>query len=91
MAKSNQNKSDTDKARELKNQLSDLISKSKLNPQEKEILKLRFGTDDQPLTIEEVALHLNRTTEEIEQIEAKALGKIRHPEKRNRLKDYLGH
>lgn len=86
MAKSNQNQSDTDK---LKNQLSDLISKSKLNPQEQEVLKLRFGIeDDQPLTVEEVALHLNRTPEEIEQIEAMALRKLRSP-KRGRLKDYL--
>jgi len=92
MAKSNQNKSDTDEEKELrdlKNQLSNLISQSKLDPREKEVLKLRFGTeDDQSLTIEEVALHLNLTAQEIEQIEVNALKKIR-PRKKGRLKNYL--
>ena len=90
MAKSNQKKPDADKEEELKNQLLETISQSPLRPREKEILRLRFGIEDgQPLTIEEVALHLNLTAQTIKRVETKALRKLRHPNGDSRLKEYL--
>ena len=61
-----------------------------LNPREREVLKLRFGLDDgYPRTLEEVGQMFNVTRERIRQIEAKALKKLRHPNRSRPLLDYL--
>jgi len=56
-----------------------------LNPREKSILELRFGLKDgKTRKLEEVALLIGTTRERIRQIEAKALRKLRHPNRSQR-------
>ena len=60
-----------------------------LTEREQMILKLRFGLDDgRPRTLEEVGRVYNVTRERIRQIEEKALRKLRHPARRNRLEAF---
>ena len=61
-----------------------------LTEREGSILKLRFGIEDgMPKTLEEVGKLYSVTRERIRQIEAKAIEKLRHPNRRDRLKEYL--
>lgn len=61
-----------------------------LPPRERDILKLRFGWDDNhPRTLEEISIKYDVTRERIRQIEAKALRKLRHPTRSRRLKDFV--
>ena len=61
-----------------------------LTPREEKVLRLRFGLDDgRARTLEEVGKEFNVTRERIRQIEAKALRKLRHPSRSEKLKDYL--
>jgi RNA polymerase primary sigma factor len=65
---------------------------STLPPREQDVLKMRFGLDDgYSLTLEEVGLYFNVTRERIRQIEAKALRRLRHPNRSRKLKDFLEH
>ena len=74
----------------LQEQLFSVLST--LPPREQEVLKMRFGLDDgYSLTLEEVGLYFNVTRERIRQIEAKALRRLRHPNRSRRLKDFLEH
>ena len=58
---------------------------------EREVLELRFGlTDGKDHTLEEVSRYFDLTREQIRQIEAKALRKLRHPTYSKPLEDYLG-
>jgi len=60
-----------------------------LTPREEKVLRLRYGLDDgHPRTLEEVGKEFNVTRERIRQIEAKALRKLRHPNRIKHLKDY---
>lgn len=59
---------------------------------EQEVLRMRFGLDDgYSLTLEEVGLYFNVTRERIRQIEAKALKKLRHFKRSQKLRDYVDH
>ena len=72
----------------LKEQLSDVLST--LTSREEKVLRLRFGLEDgRSRTLEEVGREFNVTRERIRQIEAKALRKLRHPSRSNKLKDFL--
>ena len=58
-----------------------------LTPREEKILKMRFGIDEKGgHTLEEVGKVFDVTRERIRQIEAKALGKLRHPSRSKQLK-----
>lgn len=60
-----------------------------LTEREQMILKLRFGFDDgRPRTLEEVGRVYNVTRERIRQIEEKALRKLKHPARKERLESY---
>ncbi len=73
----------------LKKDIEELLNE--LSEREREILKLRFGLEDnQPRTLEEVGKLFNVTRERIRQIEAKALRRLRHPSRSKKIKDYLG-
>ena len=53
---------------------------TRLEPREREILRLRFGLDrGEPRTLDEVGEHFNLTRERIRQIEQRAMSKLRHP------------
>jgi RNA polymerase primary sigma factor len=61
-----------------------------LTSRERRVLQLRFGlSDGHERTLEEVGKRFGVTRERIRQIEAKALRKLRHPSRSNRLRDYL--
>lgn len=61
-----------------------------LSDREREVLALRFGLGDgNPRTLEEVGQYFNVTRERIRQIEAKALRKLRHPNRNRRLREYI--
>ncbi|MDO5754894.1 MAG: RNA polymerase sigma factor RpoD [Tissierellia bacterium] len=61
-----------------------------LNERERKVLALRFGLiDGTPRTLEEVGKEFEVTRERIRQIEAKALRKLKHPSRSQKLKDFL--
>jgi RNA polymerase primary sigma factor len=61
-----------------------------LSPREEKIVKMRFGLQDgSEHTLEEVGENFAVTRERIRQIEAKALRKLRHPSRSQRLRDFL--
>ncbi len=63
---------------------------NKLTPRERDVLRMRFGLDDgYSRTLEEVGRHFKVTRERIRQIEAKALKKLRHPQRSKKLREYL--
>jgi RNA polymerase primary sigma factor len=61
-----------------------------LIPRERRVLQLRFGLiDGHERTLEEVGNRFGVTRERIRQIEVKALRKLRHPSRSQKLRDYL--
>ena len=63
---------------------------STLSPRERDVLRLRYGLHDGRMkTLEEIGQIFNVTRERIRQIEAKALRKLRHPNRSEILKDYI--
>ena len=61
-----------------------------LTPREAKVLRMRFGiemTTDH--TLEDVGKQFDVTRERIRQIEAKALRKLRHPSRSEKLKSFL--
>ncbi len=74
------------------NSLSEQIVSAldELSEREKQVVRMRFGLDGaQPRTLEEVGREFGVTRERIRQIESKTLAKLRHPQRRQRLEDYL--
>jgi len=61
-----------------------------LPPREVRILQLRYGLlDGQAYTLEEVGRKMGVTRERVRQIEAQALSRLRHPDIRRQLREYL--
>ncbi len=61
-----------------------------LAPRERDVLRLRYGLEDgRGHTLDEVGHHFSLTRERIRQIEVRALRKLRHPQRLQRVKDYL--
>ena len=61
-----------------------------LTPREERVLRMRFGIDmNTDHTLEEVGSQFDVTRERIRQIEAKALRKLRHPNRSELLKSFL--
>ncbi|MDY6276370.1 MAG: RNA polymerase sigma factor RpoD [Bacilli bacterium] len=74
----------------LKDELYEVMSD--LTEREQKVLKLRYGLEDNhPRTLEEVGKEFNVTRERIRQIEAKAIKKLRHPNRAKKLGDYRGY
>jgi RNA polymerase primary sigma factor len=61
-----------------------------LSEREQEIVRLRFGLDGgRAKTLEEVGKEFGVTRERIRQIESKTLAKLRHPQRSQRLREFL--
>jgi RNA polymerase primary sigma factor len=73
----------------LQSEINEVLSE--LDPREEKIIRLRFGLDkdEAPMTLEEVGAIFGVTRERVRQIEKKAIGKLRHFKRRNRLKGYI--
>lgn len=75
-------------SRMLKEEIEEILST--LAPREAMVLILRYGLrDNRPRTLEEVGKVFNVTRERIRQIEAKALRRLKHPNKMKKLKDFM--
>ncbi len=71
----------------LKKQMEEVLET--LTPRETRVIKLRFGLEDgRCRTLEEVGKEFKVTRERIRQIEAKAIRKLRHPNRSNKLRGY---
>lgn len=61
-----------------------------LSPREEKIIRLRFGIgEDAEYTLEEIGKRFNVSRERIRQIEKKALNRLRHSSRREKLKYFL--
>jgi RNA polymerase primary sigma factor len=61
-----------------------------LTPREAKVLRMRFGVEmNTDQTLEEVGKQFDVTRERIRQIEAKALRKLRHPSRADKLRSFL--
>ena len=74
------------------NSLSDVTKDvlDSLTPREAKVLRMRFGIEmSTDHTLEEVGKQFDVTRERIRQIEAKALRKLRHPSRSEKLRSFL--
>ena len=72
----------------LREELANILST--LSDRERKVLELRFGLNDgTPRTLEEVGKEFNVTRERIRQIEAKAIRKLKHPTRSQKVRDFL--
>ena len=73
---------------ELHNDLESLLEE--LTAREAEVIRRRFGLeDDTPLTLAEIGEHMGLSRERVRQIETRALLKLRQPQRRNKVRDYI--
>lgn len=64
---------------------------NELGDREREVLILRFGLDNgEFMSTSQTAIQLGITTDRVRYVEARALNKLRSPQRNYRLKDYLG-
>jgi RNA polymerase primary sigma factor len=82
------NPSDSAMTSSLREACKDVLDS--LTPREAKVLRMRFGIEmDTDHTLEEVGRQFDVTRERIRQIEAKALRKLRHPSRADRLRTFL--
>ena len=63
---------------------------NELSGREARVIRLRFGLDDDtPQTLAEIGKTLDLSRERVRQIESRALHKLRLPERRGRVRDYM--
>jgi RNA polymerase primary sigma factor len=60
-----------------------------LDERDQEIIKMRFGIECEPHTLDEVARRFNVTRERIRQIESRTLARLRHPHNSKRLRSFV--
>jgi RNA polymerase primary sigma factor len=69
--------------------LSDVLAE--LQEREADVLRMRFGIGHgAEMTLEEIGQLYGVTRERIRQIEVKGLGRLSHPDRKRRLKEFLG-
>ena len=79
---------DISTADSLRDATQDVLSS--LTPREAKVLRMRFGIEmNNDHTLEEVGKQFDVTRERIRQIEAKALRKLRHPSRSEKLRSFL--
>jgi len=71
------------KQQQLKEQVTKVLST--LTPREERVIRMRFGLNTKEHTLEEVGVSLNLSRDRIRQIEAKALRKMKHPDRSKML------
>jgi RNA polymerase primary sigma factor len=72
----------------LKERLGEVLRS--LAPRDREVIESRFGLrDGQPSSLEEVARQFGVSKERIRQIETRAMSKLREPERRKRLAEFV--
>jgi RNA polymerase primary sigma factor len=71
----------------LDEEIKELLSE--LPPREQEILRLRFGFDHAPKTLEEIGQLLGISRERVRQLEKRAMDVLRAKAKMKALQDYL--
>ncbi|MAC76196.1 MAG: RNA polymerase subunit sigma-70, partial [Phycisphaerae bacterium] len=72
----------------LRQRINDVLRT--LTYREREILKLRYGIGDgYTYTLEEVGRIFKVTRERVRQVESKAIRKLQHPIRRQRLSNFL--
>ena len=74
---------------QLHNDLEQLLAD--LNTREAQVIRQRFGLDGEtPRTLNEIGAGMELSRERVRQIESRALLKLRQPQNRCRMRDYLG-
>ena len=76
----------------LQNSMRHIVAEvlDSLSPREAKVLRMRYGVDmASDYTLEEVGKQFDVTRERIRQIEAKAMTKLRHPSRAEKLKTFL--
>ncbi len=72
----------------LRSALEEVLST--LNEIERKIIKMRFGLDGgEPLSLQQIGDRYNLSKERIRQIEKKAIRRLRHPSRSQKLKSFL--
>ncbi len=76
------------KEKELNNRIKSILST--LSPREEKIIRLRFGIGEQcQFTLEEIGKRFNVSRERIRQIEKKALNRLRHSSRKDKLRNFM--
>jgi RNA polymerase primary sigma factor len=76
------------KEKELNNRIKSILST--LTAREQKIIRLRFGIGEQcQFTLEEIGKRFNVSRERIRQIEKKALNRLRHSSRKDKLRNFM--
>ena len=67
-----------------------MLFRSELTPSEATVIRCRFGLeDDTPRTLAQIGEDMNLSRERVRQIETRALLKLRQPQRRSKVRDYI--